>query len=63
MVIDEPIVAAGSLNDTQPANEYNDENIFVMGSTHKKSKRSRWRPTPAGSWRSISSKRSSESSP
>jgi len=40
-----------------------DENIFVMGSTHKKSKRSRWRRTPAGSWRSISSRRSSESSP
>jgi len=35
MVIDERIVVAGSFNYTQPANEYNDENIFVMGSTHK----------------------------
>jgi phosphatidylserine/phosphatidylglycerophosphate/cardiolipin synthase-like enzyme len=34
MVIDERIVVAGSFNYTQPANEYNDENIFVMGSTH-----------------------------
>jgi hypothetical protein len=25
----------GRFNYTQPANEYNDENIFVMGSTHK----------------------------
>ena len=49
MVIDERIVVADSFNDTQPANEYNDENIFAMGSTHKKSKRSRCRPTPAGS--------------
>ena len=35
MVIDERIVVAGSFNYTQPANEFNDENIFVMGSTHK----------------------------
>ena len=34
MVIDDRIVIAGSFNYTQPANEYNDENIFVMGSTH-----------------------------
>src|SRR6266545_3886909 len=34
MVIDELIVVAGSFNYTEPANEYNDENIFVMGSTH-----------------------------
>ena len=34
MVIDERIVVAGSFNYTEPANEYNDENIFVMGSTH-----------------------------
>ena len=27
-------MVAGSFNYTQPANEYNDENIFVMGSTH-----------------------------
>jgi phosphatidylserine/phosphatidylglycerophosphate/cardiolipin synthase-like enzyme len=32
MVIDETIVVAGSFNYTQPANDYNDENIFVLGS-------------------------------
>ena len=32
MVIDERIVVAGSFNYTEPANEYNDENIFVLGS-------------------------------
>jgi phosphatidylserine/phosphatidylglycerophosphate/cardiolipin synthase-like enzyme len=32
MVIDECIVVAGSFNYTQPANAYNDENIFVLGS-------------------------------
>ncbi len=32
MVIDESIVVAGSFNSTAPANEYNDENIFVLGS-------------------------------
>jgi phosphatidylserine/phosphatidylglycerophosphate/cardiolipin synthase-like enzyme len=32
MVIDERIVVAGSFNYTQPANEFNDENIFVLGS-------------------------------
>lgn len=35
MVIDEHIVVAGSMNYTAPANEYNDENIFVMGSPYK----------------------------
>jgi phosphatidylserine/phosphatidylglycerophosphate/cardiolipin synthase-like enzyme len=34
MVIDEAIVVAGSLNYTAPANEYNDENIFVLGSPY-----------------------------
>jgi phosphatidylserine/phosphatidylglycerophosphate/cardiolipin synthase-like enzyme len=34
MVIDGRIVVAGSFNYTQPANEYNDEHISVMGSTH-----------------------------
>jgi phosphatidylserine/phosphatidylglycerophosphate/cardiolipin synthase-like enzyme len=34
MVIDELIVVAGSYNYTEPANSYNDENIFVLGSTH-----------------------------
>jgi phosphatidylserine/phosphatidylglycerophosphate/cardiolipin synthase-like enzyme len=35
MVIDEQIVVAGSFNYTAPANEYNDENIFVLGSVHQ----------------------------
>jgi phosphatidylserine/phosphatidylglycerophosphate/cardiolipin synthase-like enzyme len=34
MVIDEAIVVAGSFNYTAPANLYNDENIFVMGSPY-----------------------------
>jgi phosphatidylserine/phosphatidylglycerophosphate/cardiolipin synthase-like enzyme len=34
MVIDEAITVAGSFNYTAPANEYNDENIFVIGSPH-----------------------------
>jgi phosphatidylserine/phosphatidylglycerophosphate/cardiolipin synthase-like enzyme len=34
MVIDDDIVIAGSMNYTQPANEYNDENIFVIGSPY-----------------------------
>ena len=32
LVVDETIVVAGSFNYTAPANEYNDENIFVLGS-------------------------------
>ncbi len=35
MVIDERVVVAGSFNYTAPANEYNDENIFVLGSVHR----------------------------
>jgi phosphatidylserine/phosphatidylglycerophosphate/cardiolipin synthase-like enzyme len=35
MVIDDRIVVAGSFNYTQPANDYNDENLFVIGSPHK----------------------------
>jgi phosphatidylserine/phosphatidylglycerophosphate/cardiolipin synthase-like enzyme len=35
MVIDEDIVIAGSMNYTKPANEYNDENVFVLGSPYK----------------------------
>jgi phosphatidylserine/phosphatidylglycerophosphate/cardiolipin synthase-like enzyme len=34
MVIDDRIVVAGSFNYTQPANEYNDENLFVIRSPH-----------------------------
>ena len=36
MVIDEQIVVAGSFNYTQPANDYNDENLFVLGSVSPK---------------------------
>ena len=36
MVIDEQIVVAGSFNYTQPANDYNDENLFVLGSVFPK---------------------------
>ncbi|MEV4893856.1 phospholipase D-like domain-containing protein, partial [Nonomuraea sp. NPDC055795] len=34
MVIDEAVVIAGSFNYTAPANNYNDENIFVLGSPY-----------------------------
>lgn len=34
MVIDDAIVVAGSFNYTAPANDYNDENIFVIGSPY-----------------------------
>ncbi|WP_157248169.1 phospholipase D-like domain-containing protein [Nonomuraea typhae] len=34
MVIDESVVIAGSFNYTAPANLYNDENIFVIGSPY-----------------------------
>jgi phosphatidylserine/phosphatidylglycerophosphate/cardiolipin synthase-like enzyme len=36
MVIDEQVVVAGSFNYTEPANDYNDENIFVLGSVFPK---------------------------
>jgi phosphatidylserine/phosphatidylglycerophosphate/cardiolipin synthase-like enzyme len=35
MVIDERVVVAGSFNYTEPANDYNDENIFVLGSVFR----------------------------
>jgi phosphatidylserine/phosphatidylglycerophosphate/cardiolipin synthase-like enzyme len=34
MVIDEAIVVGGSMNYTAPANDFNDENIFVIGSPY-----------------------------
>ena len=34
MIIDDDIVVAGSMNYTRPANEYNDENIFIIGSPY-----------------------------
>jgi phosphatidylserine/phosphatidylglycerophosphate/cardiolipin synthase-like enzyme len=36
MVINERVVVAGSFNYTQPANDYNDENLFVLGSVRPK---------------------------
>lgn len=35
MVIDEATTIAGSFNYTAPANEFNDENLFVIGSPHE----------------------------
>lgn len=34
MVIDDDIVVGGSMNYTSPANEFNDENVFVLGSPY-----------------------------
>lgn len=34
MVIDDDIIVGGSFNYTEPANDYNDENIFVVGSPY-----------------------------
>ncbi|MBI5041348.1 MAG: phospholipase [Gammaproteobacteria bacterium] len=34
MVIDDDIIIAGSMNYTGPANDYNDENIFVLGNPY-----------------------------
>jgi phosphatidylserine/phosphatidylglycerophosphate/cardiolipin synthase-like enzyme len=34
MVIDDDIVVGGSMNYTAPANEFNDENVFVLGSPY-----------------------------
>lgn len=39
MVVDDDIVIAGSMNYTGPANEYNDENIFVLGNPYDLPKR------------------------
>ena len=36
MLIDTRIVVPGSFNYTAPANEYNDENLFVIGSPTKR---------------------------
>lgn len=35
MAVNDAIVVAGSMNYTAPANEYNDENIFVIGSPYE----------------------------
>ncbi|MFY1670889.1 phospholipase D-like domain-containing protein [Plantactinospora sp. WMMB334] len=34
MVVDDSVVIAGSFNYTAPANQFNDENIFVLGSPY-----------------------------
>lgn len=39
-------MVAGSFNYTEPANEYNDENIFVLGSTHAEVEGGRCRSQP-----------------
>ncbi|MGJ3239416.1 MAG: phospholipase D-like domain-containing protein [Anaerolineae bacterium] len=39
MVIDDDVIIGGSMNYTGPANEYNDENIFVIGSPYNLSVR------------------------
>jgi phosphatidylserine/phosphatidylglycerophosphate/cardiolipin synthase-like enzyme len=36
LVVDDATVVAGSMNYTRPANDYNDENIFVVGSPYEK---------------------------
>jgi phosphatidylserine/phosphatidylglycerophosphate/cardiolipin synthase-like enzyme len=36
LVVDDSVVIGGSFNYTAPANEYNDENIFVIGSPYPK---------------------------
>jgi phosphatidylserine/phosphatidylglycerophosphate/cardiolipin synthase-like enzyme len=36
MVVDEQVVVSGSFSYTQPANELNDENLFVLGSVFPK---------------------------
>jgi phosphatidylserine/phosphatidylglycerophosphate/cardiolipin synthase-like enzyme len=45
MVIDAAVVVAGSFNYTGPANEYNDENIFVIGSPYADLPKSEGGPT------------------
>lgn len=45
MVIDDAVVVAGSFNYTGPANDYNDENIFVIGSPYADLPKSEGGPT------------------
>jgi len=53
MVIDELIVVGGSFNYTEPANAFNDENIFVMGRRTQRSPAWKLRPTRAACWHAI----------
>jgi phosphatidylserine/phosphatidylglycerophosphate/cardiolipin synthase-like enzyme len=41
MVIDDRIIVAGSFNYTQPANDYNDENLFVIWLAAQRGRRDR----------------------
>ena len=45
MVIDEAVIIAGSFNYTAPANNFNDENIFVVGSPYADLPKSQGGPT------------------
>ena len=62
MVIDEAIVVAGSFNYTEPANEFNDENIFVVEPLPPRSRASRWTRASELASRATSAWRSSASS-
>jgi hypothetical protein len=62
MVIDERIVLAGSFNYTEPANAFNDEDIFVVGSTHAEVEGIEVEADRRASLLAISSRRSSGSS-
>ncbi|MEE6259817.1 phospholipase D-like domain-containing protein [Plantactinospora sonchi] len=48
MVVDDSVVVAGSFNYTAPANQYNDENIFVIGSPYPDLPRREGGPTDLG---------------
>ncbi len=53
MVIDRNTVIAGSFNYTAPANEYNDENLFVIGSPYKELPKSDGGPVDQAACRAI----------
>ncbi|HEY5941284.1 MAG TPA: phospholipase D-like domain-containing protein [Solirubrobacterales bacterium] len=53
MAIDRNTVIAGSFNYTAPANEYNDENLFVIGSPYKELPKSEGGPVDPAACRAI----------
>jgi phosphatidylserine/phosphatidylglycerophosphate/cardiolipin synthase-like enzyme len=53
MTIDRHTVIAGSFNYTAPANEYNDENLFVIGSPYKELPKSEGGPVDQAACRAI----------
>lgn len=53
MVIDEAVVVAGSFNYTGNANDYNDENIFVIGSPYVELPEKEGGPTDLGECKKI----------